>query len=199
MRFAVRRRLDRRDKGRLAIGPASDGTGTLAAEIGVVHLNLAFQPLRRVALQHDLFELVLHFPGGVLCDPEPPRQFQTGDALFGLREVIHGGKPQAQRQLARREDGSRPHRGLLAADVALEKFARSPPDDAMRPAAAVGAFEALRPAPFDQRRVALLLVAIGLVERGLAKTFLKLHFVARHRRSLPKTICSLFVLSENQS
>ena len=53
--------------------------------------------------------------------------------------------------------------------------------DAMRLAGAIGTFKTIRPAPFDKRRVALLLAAIRLVECAFAETFLKLHLVARHR------------------
>jgi hypothetical protein len=47
VRFAVVRRLDRRDEGRLAQGAASGRAGTLAAQLRVIHLNLALQALRR--------------------------------------------------------------------------------------------------------------------------------------------------------
>ena len=50
MRFTVGRRLDRGDKGRLAFGSPPWRTGTLAAEIGVVHFYSALQALLRVAL-----------------------------------------------------------------------------------------------------------------------------------------------------
>jgi hypothetical protein len=43
--------------------------------------------------------------------------------------------------------------------------------------------------------MALLLAAKQFVETGLAEAFLELHHIARHARTLPKTICSLFVLT----
>jgi hypothetical protein len=43
----------------------------------------------------------------------------------------------------------------------------------------VRAFETVRPAPFDERLVGLLLAPMPLVELGLAETFLELHLIAR--------------------
>ena len=181
MRLAVVCRFDRRDERRLARRAAPGPTWTFAAKIGVVHLNLALQAFRRIAFEHDLRELVLHLPGRVLRDPEPARKFEAGYPLFRLRDVIHGRKPQAERQFAGGERRSCPHGRLLAAGVALEQFAHPARHDAMRLAGAIGTFKTIRPAPFDKRRVALLLAAIRLVECAFAETFLKLHLVARHR------------------
>jgi hypothetical protein len=181
------------------LAPRKASAGAFAAEIGVVHLNLALQALGRVALQHDPFELVLHLPRRRLGDAKPSRKFDAGNSFLGLREQIDGLEPQPQPQLARGEDGPGAHGRLLAAGVALEQLAGAARDDAMRLAAAIGTFEAVGPAPFDKRRVALLLAPIGFVEIGLTEAFLKLHLIARHRRSLPKTICSVFVLEKNPS
>ena len=65
---------------------------------------------------------MLQFPGGVLSDPQPSREFKARDCLFGLREMIHAREPQAQWQLTRSEDCPSAHRGLLAAGVALEQL-----------------------------------------------------------------------------
>src|SRR5271167_109458 len=54
--------------------------------------------------------------------------------------------------------------------------------------------EPIRPAPFDERRMALLFGAIDLGETGLAEAFLELNLIARHRRTPAKTACSCFVL-----
>ena len=65
--------------------------------------------------------------------------------------------------------------------------------------AAIGTFEAFRPAPFDKRGVALLLASVLRIEVGFAEALLQLNLVARHRRFLPKTNRSMFVLSKNTS
>src|ERR1019366_726765 len=64
----------------------------------------------------------------------------------------------------------------------------------MRLPVAIGTHKTIGPAPFDKHRVALLLGPVSLVEVDFAETLLKLHRVARHRQTLPKTICSVFVL-----
>src|SRR3712207_4123973 len=72
---AVGRGLHRGDKGRLARGTAPALTpGALAAEVGVVHFDTPCQRLVRLALQHDLEQLVLHLPSGGLRHPQPTGQ-----------------------------------------------------------------------------------------------------------------------------
>ena len=58
--------------------------GAFAAEIGVVDLNPAGQPLARVRLEHDLLQLVFDLPGGGLRHPKATTQLDAGDALLGL-------------------------------------------------------------------------------------------------------------------
>jgi hypothetical protein len=64
----------------------------------------------------------------------------------------------------------------------------------MAACAALWTDESIGPTPADQRHMALLLAAKQFVETGLAEAFLELHHIARHAPTLPKTICSLFVL-----
>src|SRR5271154_228829 len=73
---------DRSDEWRLACcaPPAPAGPG--AADIGVVHLDVALQAFAGVALQHDLSELVLHHPSGRLGDAKASAEFDTGNALL---------------------------------------------------------------------------------------------------------------------
>ncbi len=121
IRFSVFGCGDRRHERRLALGPPSAPARTSAADVGVVHLDGAFQSLARVALEHDLRELVFRHPSRGLGDAEPATQFDAGDAFLGLRNEKDSLEPDAQRQLAGGEYGSSLDGGLLAAGVAWNK------------------------------------------------------------------------------
>ena len=71
IRLAILCRGDGGDERRLARSAAPPSAGALAADIGVVHLDLAFQFLALIAFEHDLRELVFHHPGRGLSDAEP--------------------------------------------------------------------------------------------------------------------------------
>ena len=87
-------RLDSGDERRLARRPAASlSAGAFAAEIGVVDLDPAGQTLGRITLKHDLLQLVFDLPGGGLRHPKATTQFDAGDALLGLRQVIDRTKP----------------------------------------------------------------------------------------------------------
>ncbi len=199
IRFSVFRRADRRHERRLALGASSAWARTSAADVCVVHLDGAFQSLARVALEHDLRELVLHYPGCRLGDAEPATQFDAGDAFLGLREEKDSLEPDAQRQLAAGEYGSSLDGGLLAAGVALEQAARASIHEAMAVPAAVRTFKPIGPTQLNEGCVALLLAPVHFVETGIAEPFLKLDHVARHCRSPAKTKCSCYVLSQKPS
>lgn len=152
--------------------------------------RLALQALARIALDHDLGELVLEGPGGCLGDAEPAPEFDAGNALLGLRDKIHGLKPHPQRQLAGGENGPGRDRGLLAAAIALKQSPPAARDDAITVTVAVRTCKAMRPAPLHQHRMAALFRPIELVKTGLTQAFLELDHVAGHRSPPGKSICS---------
>jgi hypothetical protein len=80
--LAIVRCRDRSDERRLACCAAPAAAAPSAADIGVVHPDVAFQAFARVALQHDLSELVLHNPSSRLGDAEASTEFDTGNALL---------------------------------------------------------------------------------------------------------------------
>src|SRR5271165_5913462 len=81
-RYTIVRCRDRSDERRLACCAAPAAAGPGAAEIGDVHLDVAFQAFARVTLQHDLSELVLHHPSSRLGDAKASTEFDTGNALL---------------------------------------------------------------------------------------------------------------------
>lgn len=174
--------LDGGDDRRLAGRAASPlATRALPTEIGVVHLDAADQALLGVALHHDLLELVLDRPRRRLGDAEAAAEFQAGDALLALGQVIEGTKPAPQRKLGRGEDRSGGQRRLPPAGGAL--IERAGLDWTVPSAATVRADEAVRPPPLNHRRVALLLTAVLTIKRRLTEPLLVLNLVPSHRRS----------------
>ena len=145
----------------------------------VVDLDASLQWLAGVPFHHHLRQLVLDLPGGGLRHPEAAGQFDAGDALLALRQVIHRPEPDPQRQMGRREDRAGDRRGLAAAGVALEQPAGR--QLAVRPPAAGRANEAIRPARGDHHGAAFLLGAVAGIEVGLTQALLKLHLVPCHR------------------
>jgi hypothetical protein len=185
---AIVRRLNRHDNRRLA-GAAATGLAAapLAAEICVVHCHAAVEALCLSSYAHDLGEFCLDLPGRSLRDAQPAAEFDGGDALFGLRDEIHGAEPGREPHLGRGEDGAGCERGLAAADVALIQVTR--PDivpkarlqhDAVLPPAAPRAHEALGPSPLRNRFAALVLTPIENHETSLREALLKLDAIARH-------------------
>ena len=182
-RPSVRGGLDRDNEGRMS-APAAAGAfaGSLAANIGVVDLDPrpgGADLVVPVSLEHRLHQLVLHPPGGVGRDPEPPAQFDVGQALLALGEQVHGTKPHPHRQLGALQDGAGDQRHLVAAATALQWLPTT--NFGIRYSGAPRTLEALRPTPSEPRRPAGLLVRIELLERIIRETLLVLQAVARHR------------------
>jgi hypothetical protein len=77
--------LDRDHKRRLAGSPPTPlAAGALTTETSVIDFDPPGEALGRVALKHDLLQLVFDLPGGGLCHPKAATQFDAGDALLGL-------------------------------------------------------------------------------------------------------------------
>src|SRR3954468_5537933 len=73
-----------RDKGRLAgTASATFATRAFAPDVGVIDLDaLAGQRLVLITFQHDLHQLVLDLPGGVMRPPETAGQLKAGQAVL---------------------------------------------------------------------------------------------------------------------
>ncbi len=181
--------LDRHHDRCFGASPAATlAAAPLAAEISIVHLDPLVGPadrLRRLAVEHDLSQLLLHFPGCRLGDPETAAQLQAGDPLLALGEQIDRLKPHGKAKLGGMEDGAGGQRDLMAAAAALDQLAGL--DLRAAPAAAARADEALGPAPGYQCRPALLFGPIGCTELPLIEALLELDLVACNRKLLEKS------------
>jgi hypothetical protein len=181
-RLAVLGGFDRGDERRLARRAASPlAAGALAAEVGVIDLDAPGESLAGVAFEHDLRKLMLDFPGGGLGYAEAAAEFDAGDALLALSQMIDRPEPQPQRQLGRSKDRPRDRRGLQAAGAALKQIAGC--HHAVLFAATGRTFETVRPSRRNDRGPALVLGAVASLEFRFAEPLLELHRVTRHRHT----------------
>ncbi len=93
----------------------------LKALVGIVDLDIAGELVDRVALAHDLHQLLLDEPGGIPFDIELPGKLQRGNVVLGGGHQVHGEEPLGQRRARLVEDGSGPSRRLQPAIRALEQ------------------------------------------------------------------------------
>ena len=182
----------------VALGQGSDERGLVRraapgrlpvafpAPVHVFDLDHATEAVLRVALEHDLQQLVLHAPSRLVGHPELTLELQRGDAVFLLGEQIHGQEPDGQRQLAVGKDRSRGERGLVAAVSALQQSARRNRAVPLG-VAALRADEPVRPALGEQHRGTLLLAAVRGDKLRKTQTLLKLDGVLGHQ---PTPRCS---------
>jgi hypothetical protein len=152
----------------------------LAAEVGVVDLHPPVELAIVLTHAHDLHELVLHEPGGLVANPQVAHQLERRDVVLGLGQQVHGHEPARQPQLGRLEDRATDDAALVAAGGALEVQPALAPKRAAVPTAARQAGKAGRPARVDQRCLALVITAVSVHELGHRKPGLKLHSVHLH-------------------
>src|SRR3954452_4596638 len=178
-----------RDKGRLAgTASATFATRAFAPDVGVIDLDaLAGQRLVLITFQHDLHQLVLDLPGGVMRHPETAGQLKAGQAVLALGQGVDRGKPRGQRQLGGMKDRAGDQRHLMAARRAL--LDRAGPEHDRVGSSAFRADETPRPAPREQRCPTLFLGAILQPKRRFAQTLLELHNVLGHP-NLPQSLSS---------
>ncbi|EWS52458.1 hypothetical protein X551_04758 [Methylibium sp. T29] len=181
LRLAVGRGLHRGDERHLVLR-ASPGLAAraLAAQVGVVNLHSALELAGVLAHAHDLHELVLDQPGGLVANAQVAHQLERGDVVLGLGQQVHGQEPARQPQLGGLEDRPADDAALVAARGALKVQPALAPKRAVLAATACRTGKARRPPRGDRRRLALLLAAVAVHEFGHRKSSLKLHSVHRH-------------------
>ena len=160
--------------------PANLAPRALSPEIGVVDLHPALELAGVLAFAHDLHELVLHEPGGLVANAQVAHEFERGDVVLGLGQQVYGQEPARQRQLGRLEDGATDDAALVPAAGALKVKPALAPKRATVAALALRTDKALGPARFDQRCLATVITAVPSHEVGHRKSGLKLHSVHRH-------------------
>jgi len=115
---------ERRDEWGL-VGGAAPGRlpVALSAPIDVVDLDDAGELAVGIALQHDLQQLVLEAPGGVVGHAELELELERGDRVLPLGQQVQRQESDRQRQLPVGEYGARGQRGLVPAVPALQQTA----------------------------------------------------------------------------
>ena len=81
--------LDGGGERELVLAPAPAFPLFLAAQIGIVHLDVAFELGFLVMLMHDLHDLLFHQPGGVVLDAEHAHQFDGRYRVLCLSEAVN--------------------------------------------------------------------------------------------------------------
>ena len=162
LRMAVVIGLHRGDERELVLGAASALSRPFAAQVGIIDLDAAGERLPLVTLVHDLQQLVLELPGGVVADAELPGQLQRRETILALGQQIDGQEPGGERQMRGMEDGAGGERGLMMTAMALVKPTR---ELAAGGVATVGAHEPLGPAMLEEGCLALRFRAVLLEKR----------------------------------
>jgi hypothetical protein len=150
------------------------------AQIGVIDLDPPVQLPIRLALGHDLHELVLDPPRGGIAHPQQAPQFQGRDVVLGLGQEVHGLEPNRQRQFAGVKDRASGQAGLPVAGLALPTRSAGHAIGIGMGRAAVRTDKARRPARLGQRRLALGFRTVGLMHLVQAQARLKLYPVRAH-------------------
>ena len=103
-RMALAIGLNRSDKGECMLGTTTRFSRPFAAQIGVINLDAAAEPLTFVVIVHDLQHLLFELPGRVISDTEIPRQLQCRKAALALGQQVDGQEPGGQRQMLGMKD-----------------------------------------------------------------------------------------------
>src|SRR5271155_2042338 len=159
--------------------------GALAADVSVVDLDPragGAELVTTVSLKHGLHQLVLHPPGSVGRDPQPPAQLDAGYSLLALGEQMHGAEPHSHRQLGALHNGASDQRCLVPASPALKQLTAL--DLGILCRCAPWTLEALRPAPGEPRLPTGLLVWLAVLEPIGPEALFGLPAVSRDRLSL---------------
>ena len=181
LRFSVGRGLHGGDERHLVLRAAPDlAAGAFPAQVGVVDLHPPVELAALLAQAHDLHELVLDQPGGLVTNAQVTLELQRGDVVLGLREQVHGQEPARQGQFGGLKDRAAGNAALVPATRALVIQPAFTPKRTALSATARRADKAIRPARLDQCRFALVIASIPIHERHHRKSGLKLHRIHRH-------------------
>lgn len=179
-RMVLSGRRDRRDERNLMGRTATTfSTVAFAAPIRIIHLDDASQWPAINSLFHDLHQFVLDAPSGAVTHAELAFQFQCGYAVLGLSKKEHCEEPSSQRQFGIGKDSPADQRGLVMAAITLVELVCI--EQAMMCRTAFRTNKSARPAPIEQRFLALLFSSVFLEEIGQTEAFLKLDRVLWHR------------------
>lgn len=163
---------------------------TLAAQVGIVDVDLAFENIPRLALCHRAHQLVVDQPGRRVAHPQLSHERERRQPGLGLADEVDREKPDGQGQFGALHDGAGDQRGLMPTGMALKKRMGSPAHPAVGGPITAGATKPGRPARVLQCRLALRFGPVALKECRHRKTGLKLNSIHCHGFTSPQIGCS---------
>ena len=165
----------------LVLGAATGlAAATLAAEVGIIDLDLAFENVALFARSHAVHQLVVNEPRRSITHPQLAFERECRQPGLGLTDQVDGKKPDRQPKLGALEDRAGNQRGLMTAGIALKHLAVRSEQNTMRRRTTARAAEALGPASGLKRRFALGLGPISSKEFRHRQAWLELNSIHRH-------------------
>ena len=170
-------------EGHLVRRAAADYARPLAAEIGIVRLDVTFEPVLLMGAGHHAADLLLNQPSRSIADAKVAHERQRGQPGLGLAHEVEGEKPGAQRKLRAFQHRAGGERRLVAAGGALQQrpVRRRSRDPVALRLATLRASVARRPANLLQGSCALVFATVPLDKLAHRHPGLELDFVDRHR------------------
>ena len=165
----------------LVLGAATGlAAATLAAEVGIIDLDLAFENVALFAPSHAVHQLVVNEPRRSITHPQLAFERECRQPGLGLTDQVDGKKPDRQPKLSVLKDRASNQRGLMTAGIALEHLAVRTAQNTMRRRTTARAAEALGPASGLKRRFALGLGPISSKEFRHREAWLELNSINQH-------------------
>ena len=94
--------------------PADFATAALAAQVGIIDLDLAIENVTRLTIGHRLHQFVVDEPSGRIAHPEVALECERRQSGLGLADQVDRQEPGGQRQFRTLKDGAGNQRGLMA-------------------------------------------------------------------------------------
>ena len=172
--------------------PADFATAALAAQVGIIDLDLAIEHVTRLTIGHRLHQLVVDEPSGRIAHPEVALECERRQSGLGLADQVDREEPGRQRQFGALHHGAGDQRRLMSTRLALEQRVGSPAYPAVSNAITARTPKPRRPACLLQSRLAGWLGSVALEKLGHGQSGLKLDSVHRHGTPLSGKAVSLY-------
>jgi hypothetical protein len=154
-RMALIAERDGGHKRDFVLGATTDlPAATLAAEAGIIDMDLASENIGLFACSHCVHQFVMNEPRRWITHAQVSFECERRQSGLGLANQVDGKEPDRQPKLCTLENGTGNQRGLMTAGVALEHLAVRTAQNTMRRRTAARTAKALWPASPLKRRFA---------------------------------------------
>ena len=172
---------DRRDKGNLVLGAATDFAAcTLASEVSVIKLHRAAELVGGVLRGHGPVDLLMQQPGRGVTHTKLTLERQGRQPCLSLTDEVDGQEPGRQGQFGVCHETACGQGGLMPTAIALEELAGAVADHIVITAGAARTAKSIRPARGLDRFGALCLSAESTKEFRNRHAVLELDLVEGH-------------------